>query len=71
MRPHDAVTVRALPAGGAVFLLGLRRGLSLGGAASVASGHVGFDLAANLAGLIGSGLAVSLQSVRQSKDAAP
>ncbi len=60
-RPRDAVEVRTLPAGGAAFLLSLRRARTLGDAAeSCAASHSDFDLSANLAGLIGGGLIVGL-----------
>lgn len=60
-RPHLDVTVRKLPAGGAAFLTALVDGASLGDAAqAAASDHPEFDLAVNLAGLIGAGLATDL-----------
>jgi len=60
-RPHLDVDVRALPPGGAAFLLALRAGHALGGAAAAAlADHPDFDLACNLAGLIGSGLALDI-----------
>jgi hypothetical protein len=60
-RPRDAVEVRTLPAGGAAFLVSLRRGQTLGDAAETcAAAHPDFDLSANLAGLIGGGLIAGL-----------
>jgi len=57
-RPHLDVEVRALPPGGAAFLLALAKGLPLGEAAeaALADDH-NFDLTINIAGLIGAGLA--------------
>ena len=55
-RPHLDVEVRALPPGGAAFLLALAKGLPLGEAAEAAlADDPGFDLAVNIAGLIGAG----------------
>jgi hypothetical protein len=52
-RPHLQVEVRALPAGGAVFLLALAAGARLGEAAAWALRECrDFDLTLNLAGLI-------------------
>jgi hypothetical protein len=57
MRAEPDVLVRLLPPGGAAFLGALSRGATLGEAADLAgSGDGRFDLAANLAGLIGSGI---------------
>jgi len=57
-RPHLEVDVRALPPGGAAFLLTLAAGSPLGEAAEAALADApNFDLTGNLAGLIGSGLA--------------
>jgi putative DNA-binding protein len=57
-RPYLEVEVRALPPGGAAFLLALAAGSSLGEAAAVALAEdSNFDLTGNIAGLIGSGLA--------------
>jgi hypothetical protein len=55
-RPNMDVTVRHLPAGGAVFLSGLISGQSLGEAAALAlrSAPI-FDIAANIAGMIEAG----------------
>jgi Putative DNA-binding domain len=58
IRPHLDVEVRLLPPGGAAFLLALASGQPLAEAAEAAlADHAGFDLAANLAGLIGWGAA--------------
>jgi len=57
-RPYLDVQVRTLPPGGAAFLLALAAGQSLREAAEAAlADDRDFDLAYNLAGLIGSGLA--------------
>ena len=56
-RPHLEVQVRALPPGGAAFLLALAAGQPLGAAAEAAlADDPDFDLTGNLAGLISSGL---------------
>jgi hypothetical protein len=61
VRPHLDVEVRALPAGGAAFLDALRAGRPLAEAVDIATAESAqFDLAANLAGLIGSGLIVAI-----------
>lgn len=71
LRPHLDVEVRRLPAGGAAFLLALASGASLGdAAASAAADHAEFDLAANLAGLIGASLATGLHRTPIQKDPA-
>lgn len=71
-RPHLDVTVRTLPAGGAALLTALAAGAVLGKAAQTAvADHPDFDLAANLAGLIGAGLAIDLSSMPIDKDASP
>jgi hypothetical protein len=58
VRPHLDVEIRVLPPGGAAFLLALAAGFPLGEAAEAGlADHAGFDLAGNLAGLIGSGVA--------------
>jgi hypothetical protein len=58
VRPHLEVEVRALPRGGAAFLLALAAGRRLAEAAEAAlADDSEFDLTSNLAGLIGSGLA--------------
>ena len=56
-RPYLDVEVRSLPPGGAAFLLALASGRPLGEAAqdALADGP-NFDLASNLAGLIGWGV---------------
>jgi hypothetical protein len=56
-RPYLEVGVRALPPGGAAFVLALAAGRPLGEAAEVAlADDPDFDLTGNLAGLIGWGL---------------
>jgi hypothetical protein len=56
-RPYLEVEVRALPQGGAAFLLALAEGRPLSEAAETAlADDPDFDLTGNLAGLIGSGL---------------
>jgi hypothetical protein len=56
-RPYLDVEVRALPPGGAAFLLALAGGRPLGEAAEAAfADDPNFDLTGNIAGLIGSGL---------------
>jgi len=60
-RPYLDVGVRTLPAGGAAFLVALAAGQPLASAAEMAlADNESFDLAANLAGLIGSGLIVGI-----------
>jgi hypothetical protein len=60
-RPALDVELRALPAGGAAFLLALSRNETLEQAAMLALADSDqFDLAANLAGLFGAGLAVAI-----------
>jgi hypothetical protein len=57
VRPGLEVEIRALPPGGAAFLLALAAGRPLGAAAEAALAEdADFDLTVNLAGLIGSGL---------------
>jgi hypothetical protein len=57
MRAHTDVLVRLLPPGGAAFLGALGSGATLGEAAEHAASDDGrFDLAVNLAGVIGSGI---------------
>jgi hypothetical protein len=57
VRPHLDVEVRLLPSGGAAFLLALADGRPIGEAAATGlADHPEFDLAHNLAGLIGSHL---------------
>jgi hypothetical protein len=61
VRPYLDVEVRALPPGGAAFLLALEAARSLGEAASAAlADEPEFDLTANLAGLIGSDLVTAI-----------
>lgn len=72
VRPHLDVAVRRLPAGGAAFLHALASGSSLGdAAASATADHPAFELAANLAGLIGAGLATELHGTPTQKEIAP
>jgi hypothetical protein len=60
VRPKLEVEVRRLPEGGATFVLALKDGASLQGAAAHAMDDApAFDLAANLAGLMGSGAIVA------------
>ncbi len=60
-RPCLDVQVRTLPPGGAAFLLALAAGRRLGEAAEAAfADDPDFDLTANLAGLIGSGLVLDI-----------
>ncbi len=67
-RPHLDVEVRALPQGGAAFLAALVAGEPLARAAEAAVEEAAeFDLAANLAGLIGAGLVIGF-SIEQQKD---
>ena len=69
IRPHLDVEVRLLPPGGAAFLLALAAGRPLAEAAEAAlADHAEFDLAGNLAGLIGWGVAgkVILPAMQQS-----
>ena len=71
VRPQLDVEVRRLPVGGAAFLGALATGATLGDAArSAAADHGEFDLAANLAGLIGAGLATDLNCTPVQKDPA-
>ncbi|MDP1910162.1 MAG: DNA-binding domain-containing protein [Hyphomicrobium sp.] len=68
-RPLLEVQVRQLPAGGAAFLEVLAAGAALGDAAQAAlNEQPEFDLAANLAGLIGAGLAAELFRTPIQKD---
>jgi hypothetical protein len=61
LRPALEVEVRELPPGGAAFLAALARDEPLGTAAAAgAAAEQNFDLVANLAGLIGSGLVTDL-----------
>lgn len=56
LRPHLDVNVHRIPDGGAAFVTALAEGLTLGAAYEVAHAAApGFDLAANLAGLIRAG----------------
>lgn len=61
-RPRSEVEVRQLPRGGAVFLDALASGMPLGQAAGAAThADAAFDLAVNLARLIGAELATELR----------
>ncbi|MBC8013428.1 MAG: putative DNA-binding domain-containing protein [Methyloceanibacter sp.] len=61
-RPRLEVEMRRLPAGGAPFILALKEGKSLGEAATIAFGQAsGFDLQANLAGLIAGGAIIGVR----------
>jgi hypothetical protein len=61
VRPYLDVEVRALPPGGAAFLIALAAGRSLGESASAAfADEPEFDLTRNLAGLIGSDLVTAI-----------
>ena len=72
VRPHLDVEVRRLPAGGAAFLTTLASGAALGEAAlSAIADHGEFDLAANLAGLIGAGVVTEVHCTPIQKDLAP
>jgi len=69
LRPNLDVEVRVLPAGGAVFLAALAAGAPLAeAAASAKTDHPDFDLTANLAELIGVGLAINLVGTTTHKD---
>jgi hypothetical protein len=60
-RPQMSVEVRRLPAGGAIFFTKLREGAALAQAAEAAlAAAPAFDLAVNLAGLIGFGLVTEM-----------
>jgi hypothetical protein len=62
-RRNDTVFVRALPPGGAEFLNAVQTGMTLGEAANEgARASADFDVAANLAGLIGSGLLAGISN---------
>jgi hypothetical protein len=62
VRPHLTVLVQRLPLGGAEFLTALMRGASLGVAVEAALAKAdGFDLVANLAGLLRSGAVVGIK----------
>ncbi len=59
VRPANDVEVRRLPPGAVAFLRSLRSGAPLGAAAASAfKDHPDFDLAINIAALVGAGLAV-------------
>jgi hypothetical protein len=62
LRPALVVTVRALPPGGATFLLALSAGATLAQAVERASANdTRFDLTASLAGLIESGAVIAFE----------
>jgi hypothetical protein len=72
LRPGDLVEVRKLPAGGAAFLAALSGGATLQAAAEAAVAEcAAFDLPANLAGLIGSGLVTGLLRPDPTEDVEP
>lgn len=61
-RPRLDVELRRLPASGAPFILALKEGQTIGEAAAAALARVpGFDLQANLAGLIASGAIIGVR----------
>lgn len=65
-RPRLDVEVRSLPAGGAAFLAALIAGNTLADAVEAAAVEdAEFDLAANLAGLIGAGLVIGFSAELQ------
>ncbi|HEY8268069.1 MAG TPA: DNA-binding domain-containing protein [Xanthobacteraceae bacterium] len=65
-RPRLDVEVRNLPAGGAAFLEALIAGNTLAEAVEASTGEdADFDLAANLAGLIGAGLVIGFSTEPQ------
>lgn len=69
IRPQLDVQVRRLAAGGAALLQALVSGARLGDAAAIAAADdTAFDLAANLAGLIGNGLATELHVAQTERD---
>ena len=69
LRPHLDVSVRSLPPGGAAFIAALRRGATLAEAAEHAvDDDAGFDLTANLAGLIGSGAVTGYPNLPKDRD---
>ncbi len=68
-RPRLEVEVRSLPAGGAAFLGALIGGRTLAEAvATAAAEDADFDLAANLAGLIGAGLVIGFSAAGPQED---
>jgi hypothetical protein len=61
LRPRLEVELRRLPEGGACFILALRERKTLGEAAAIALDEAaGFDLEANLSGLIASGAIIGI-----------
>ncbi len=72
LRPALEVEVRQLPPGGAAFLAALAQGHPLAKAAEAAlADQPDFDLTANLAGLIGSGLVTDVVSTEPDEDLLP
>jgi hypothetical protein len=72
VRPRLEVEVRTLPPGGAAFLASLFAGKRLAAAVESAFGECAdFDLAANLAGLVGSGAATDFFLSTSMKDESP
>jgi hypothetical protein len=72
LRPYLDIQVRRIPAGGAAFLSALAFGAALGDAAiSGAADHPEFDLTANLAGLVGGGLATAIDCSQVQRESAP
>jgi hypothetical protein len=70
VRPRMEVIVRALPAGGAAFLLSLAAGTAFAKAAAMTvREQPGFDLTANLANIIAGGLVVKLDQDPSSGEA--
>jgi hypothetical protein len=68
-RPYLDVEVRSLPAGGVAFLIALIGGRTLAEAvAAAASEDADFDLAANLAGLLGAGLVIGFSAAGPQKE---
>jgi hypothetical protein len=68
-RPRLEVELRRLPQGGASFILALKAEKSLGEATAIALGEApGFDLEANLAGLIASGAIVGVRQATDLRD---
>jgi hypothetical protein len=62
VRPDAEVEVRVVPPGGVAFIRALADGASLGAAAEAGQSADGrFDLAGNIAGLIGAGALVEIR----------
>lgn len=71
-RPGLDVEIRALPPGGAAFLQAIAGGEPLALAANIAlAENDNFDLAGNLAGLFGAGLAIDIITPEPAKDRTP